>query len=227
MTTLREEGVIPFAWIIDNLRATVKPSSWSGLTDFVETVQGAYRKDFWASLPTYCHIICEKDAVAGTLSPITRKYDVSLSPVRGYVSLSFANEIAETWNRIKKPISCYYLGDFDASGFDLERDLKVKLGRYCKRPFSWERLGVNVRDFEDFNLIPLKAKKSDRRYKAFVEQHGHECAELDAIPANELRRRVEDAITRHIPSDQWTRLQETERMEKESFNEILGKIQTS
>ena len=69
--------------------------------------------------------------------------------------MSFAHEIAETWNKIQKPITAYYLGDFDPSGFDLER--------YCERSFNWCRLGVNGGDFEEFNLIPLEPKKRDRR----------------------------------------------------------------
>ncbi len=225
MTAMREAKLVPFSWIVDNVRSTIKPSSWSGLNDYVETVRDCYRKDFWAGLPEYFHVIVEKDAIAGTLAPVTREYDVALSPIRGYVSLSFAHEIADTWNQIAKPITAYYLGDFDASGFDLERDLRAKLQRYCNRPFTWERLAVNKEDFVDFDLIPLKPKKSDRRYKAFVQEHGKECAELDAIPPTELRRRVREAINRHIPQGQWERLQETERLEKESFNKVLTKLQ--
>lgn len=104
MTTLREGGVIPFTWIVDNVRSTNKPPSWSGLEDYVDVVQRSYRKNFWAQLPKYVHIIVEKDAIAGTIAPVTREYDVALSPIRGYVSLSFAHEIASTWNRIKKPV---------------------------------------------------------------------------------------------------------------------------
>jgi hypothetical protein len=159
MTTLREAGVVPFEWIVDNVRSTDKPSSWSGLGDFAETIRNAYRKDFWAQLPHYVHVIVEKDAVAGVLAPVTREYDVALSPIRGYVSLSFAHEIAETWGRIAKPVFAYYLGDYDASGFDLERDVREKLTRYCGRHFWWQRLGVDRSDFEAFNLIPLEAKR--------------------------------------------------------------------
>ena len=72
MTTLREAGVVPFSWIVDNVRSTIKPSSWSGLNDYVETVRDCYRKNFWDGLPAYCHIIVEKDAIAGTLAPVTR-----------------------------------------------------------------------------------------------------------------------------------------------------------
>jgi len=224
MTKLREDELVPFSWIVDNVRSTLKPSSWAGLDDYVETVRDCYRKDFWAGLPEYCHIIVEKDAIAGTLAPVTREYDVALSPIRGYVSLSFAHEIADTWNQIDKPIKAYYLGDYDASGFDLERDLRAKLGRYCKRPFTWKRLAVNQADFADFDLIPLKPKKSDRRYKAFLLEHGSECAELDALPPTELRRRVKEAIERHIPQGHWERLQKIEEAEKESFNTFLDKI---
>jgi hypothetical protein len=142
MTALREDGCVPFSWIVDNVRSTDKPSSWAGLEDFADTVKRAYRKDFWAQLPHYVHVIVEKDALAAVLAPSTREYDVALSPIRGYVSLSFAHQIAETWNKITKPIFAYYLGDYDPSGFDLERDVHAKLTRYCKRSFEWIRLGV-------------------------------------------------------------------------------------
>jgi hypothetical protein len=220
LTALREAAVVPFKWIVDNVRATEKPSSWSGLEDFADTVRRAYRKDFWASLDEYVHVIVEKDAIAGVLAPVTREYDVALSPIRGYVSLSFAHEIAETWNAISKPIFCYYLGDYDASGFDLERDAREKLTRYCTRPFNWIRLGVNADDFGEFNLIPLKPKRTDPRFRRFIREHGRECAELDALPATELRRRVEQAILSHIDAERWERLKETERVERESLASI-------
>jgi hypothetical protein len=209
---------------VDNVRNTIKPSSWSGLADYAETTRECYRRDFWAKLPSYVHIIVEKDAVAGTLAPVTRKFDVALSPIRGYASLSFAHEIAETWNQIDKPVHAYYLGDFDASGFDLERDLKAKLDRYCDRAFEWQRLAVNQEDFNAFDLIPLKPKVSDRRYKSFVREHGSECAELDAIPATELRRRVKEAIESHIPCEESDALQNVERLEREVWNKAMDRL---
>jgi hypothetical protein len=224
LTTLREENIVPFSWIVDHGRSTLKPSSWSGLDDFVETVQAAYRKDFWERLPCYVHVFCEKDAIAGTLSPVTEEFDVALSPVRGYCSLSYAYEIASLWNRIAKPIHAYYLGDFDPSGFDLERDLKSKLTAYCRRPFAWRRLGVLAEDFTTFQLLPLAAKASDRRYQAFTRCHGAECAELDALPATELRRRVRAAIEVHVPQAQWAQMQEIERCERASLQRVVQQL---
>ena len=74
VTRLREAHVLPFQWIVDSIRSTLKPSSWSGLDDFADAVRDAYRRDFWASLPDYVHVIVEKDAMAGVLQPVTREF---------------------------------------------------------------------------------------------------------------------------------------------------------
>jgi len=225
MTTLREAGVVPFSWLVDGVRETLKPSSWSGLADFADTVRDAYRRDFWATLPDSVHVFCEKDAMAGVLEPITREYDVALSVIRGYVSLSFAHRVAEVFDEIDKPIHCYYLGDLDPSGLDLEQDLRGKLKRYCERPFTWQRLGVTVEDLDAFNLYPLAPKQKDRRTAAFLAAGYRQCAELDAIPATALRERLEGAILAHVPAAEWKRLRTVEETETASWHRVLDSIQ--
>ena len=225
---LRAEGIIPYEWVVDNLRATIKPSSWSGLESFADTVRDAYRKDFWSHLPAYVHVFCEKDAMTGVIEPVTREYDVALSPVRGYISDSYVHSIGKRWGRIRKPIMALYLGDFDPSGFDLERSLREKLRHHAGRDFDWVRLGLNARDFQEHALIPLGLKKkkdgsyADSRAAKFIQQHGYECAEIDALDPNVIRQRVRVAVTEHIPEGEWERLQEVERLERESWEQTLG-----
>ena len=134
MTRVREAGAIPRTWLVDHTRSTLKPSSWSGLADFGDSVRDCYRKNFWASMAHHVEIFVEKDAVAGTIQPVTNAHDVALRVCRGYSSISFAGEIADFWAQIEKPVFAYYLGDFDPSGFDLERDLCDKLARYSGLP---------------------------------------------------------------------------------------------
>ena len=224
LCTLRETSVLPFEWIVDNMRQTVKPSSWSGLQDFTETVRNAYRKDFWEHIPNYVHVFCEKDAIAGVIQPVTYEFDVALSPCRGYASLSFVHEIARTFERIEKPIHCFYLGDWDASGMGIEEDLRGKLERYQPNKFTWQRLGVLDSDFEELNLLELAPKESDRRTPAFVERYGSRCAEVDAIPASELRLRVRNAIEQFIPWDEWESLKRVEELERESFHAAFSQL---
>jgi hypothetical protein len=226
MTRLREANQIPLSWLVDHIRSTLKPSSWSGLADFGDTVRQAYRKDLWAQMPHHIELFVEKDAIAGTIQPITREYDVALQVCRGYSSLSFVGEIAAQWSEIEKPIFGYYLGDFDPSGFDIERDLKAKLFRYSGRKFEWNRLAIQANDFSLHRLIELPVKQSDNRARAFQELHGRACAEVDALPPSELRRRVQHAIESHIDQTRWEKLQTIERLEQQTLADFVGTLRT-
>ena len=221
LNALRKKGVIPFEWVVDNVRSTIKPSSWSGLGDFADTVADAYRKDFWSQLPDYVEVIVEKDTVAGRVAPVTREFDVRLHPLRGYSSTSFAWGIARGWRGIKKPITVYYIGDHDPSGRDIERSVIECLKEYSGRTFAWHQLGVNVEDFDRFGILPLEAKQKDRRYRKFVDEFGPRCAEVEAIPANSLRQTLREAIERHIPAERWAQLQLIEQQEKEKWAEMM------
>lgn len=225
MTMLRENGIVSFSSIVDNARSSLKASSWSGISAYVDTVAQAYRKDFWSSLDDYVHVIVEKDAIAGTIQPVTDSYDVTLSPIRGYSSLSFAHAIASEWRQIDKPIHVYYLGDLDPSGVDIEREIQSKLTRYSGKTFRWSRLAINDDDFEPFKVIELdlSKKSKDVRYAKFMRSYTRS-AELDALPSDELRRRVEEAIRRHVPQDRWQRLTEVEELEKRQFVSFLRQM---
>jgi hypothetical protein len=212
--SLREAGQVPITgWIVDRVRSTLKPSSWSGLADFGDTVRQAYRKNLWADMPHHVEVFVEKDAIAGTIQPVTREYDVALNVIRGDVSISFAGEVADLWKRVRKPIFAYYLGDYDPSGVGIEHELRDKLTRYSGRSPHWERLGVVAADFAAFDLFPLPVKASARS-AAFVAQYGTRCAEVDALPPNELRDRVKAAIEAHIDQDPWGRLKRVEELEQ-------------
>jgi hypothetical protein len=219
---LREGGVIPITgWIVDRIRSTLKPSSWSGLADFGDTVRQAYRKDLWARQSSHVEIFVEKDAIAGTIQPVTSEYDVALNVIRGDVSISFAGEIANLWRLIEKPIMVYYLGDYDPSGMGIEEELRNKLERYSGRVPQWVRIGVVEGDFEEFNLFPLPVKDSSRS-AAFIRDYGTRCAEVDALPPSELRSRVRLAIEINIDDDEWGRLKRVEELEKGTILDLVN-----
>lgn len=146
---------------------------------------------------------------------------------RGYASVSFAGEIADLWARIKKPIHAYYVGDFDPSGFDIERNLVERLQRYSGREFHWHRLALVESDFQEFGLIRLAVKRLDRRAGAFLERYGDRCAEIDALPPSELRERVERPIVRHIDPERWKRLQAVEAAEQETVETFLEALRAA
>ncbi len=59
------------------------------------------------------------------------------------------------------------------------------------------------------------------RAAGFIEEYGTRCAEIDALPPSELRRRVEEAILGHVNKARWKKLQEVEAAEQETLNQYV------
>jgi hypothetical protein len=220
---LRRAGIIPYSWIVDSTRRRLKPSSWSGLSDFAEDAARAYRKDFWSRQRDYIEVFVEKDAMAGILEPITHEYDVHLNVIRGQVSETFVWNIAEEWNEIEKPIYAYYLGDHDPGGLKIEASLKSKLYGFCNTIFYWKRLAVTEQDFADLDLLGFPVKRKGKRgsWQPYLDEYGDRCVEVDAISPDEIRRRVREAIESHIDQAEWEKLKATEELERATLRKTL------
>lgn len=220
--TLRRYGLVPYEWIVDGVRETLKPHMWSSPAEFMEDVGQSYRLDHWTSMSTLVWVIVEKDAVAGLLSPLTMRYGVPLSPIRGYTSISFAHEIGTAWKQAGMPVVCYYLGDFDPSGLNLEDTTREEIMFHAgDSDVTWTRLGVHDEDFAKFGLLELPLKTTDPRAKEFKERTGGtRCAEVDALPPAEMRSRVRAAIEANIDPKRWAEFEELEREQRTELQRL-------
>ena len=70
----------------------------------------------WADQDVHVEVWAEKDAIRGTVYPVTAEYDVPLMIARGYSSETFLWETAEDINDEGKPAVIYQLGDRDRDG---------------------------------------------------------------------------------------------------------------
>src|ERR687884_1837551 len=43
----REQGLIPWAWVVDETRDLERRQSWANPEAYIKTVQRAYRRDYW------------------------------------------------------------------------------------------------------------------------------------------------------------------------------------
>lgn len=222
---LRRKNFLDYRWISDSTRSRDKGSSWSGLEDFRETAINAYRKDLWSRQAWHIEVFTEKDAMSGVLRPITREYDIHLNVIRGQVSESFAWNIADEWSRIDKPIQVLYFGDHDPSGLNIEASLRNRLlGFLPKEKREWvffKRLGANDADFRNSDLISIPVKKKDKSAREYLKTYGDRCVEVDAIDMNEIRRRLDSEIKTFIDMKEWESLQLTERLEKETIDQLF------
>jgi hypothetical protein len=220
---LRRRGFLQFQWIVDSTRRRLKPSSWSGLDDYAETVASCYRRDLWARQNDYLEVFVEKDAMAGVIEPVTQQFDIHLNVIRGQVSETFAWNIAAVWQQISKPIYAYYLGDHDPSGLEIESTLRRKLLEFTGREIRWKRLAVTKAQFKRKDILgfPVKRSGAPSRWRSYIKAYGDRCVEVDALEPNEIRALVKTAIEGHIDEVEWRALQETERLEKESIRDLV------
>jgi hypothetical protein len=81
---------------------------------------------------------------------------------------------------------------------------------------------VNRQQIERWNLPTHPTKTSDTRARRFRQLHGTDSVELDAIPPDELRRLVEDAIDSHMEPWRLEQFRMVEREERQTLKSMFG-----
>lgn len=208
---MRRAGVLPYAWLADNTRWMRKPRTYGSLEACLERTAATYRRAVWDDMPGYVEVWLEKDALAGVLYAVTEPWDVPLMVTRGYPSLSFLFEAAETLKEERKPAYLYYFGDFDPSGMDIPRTVEAELRRMApEAEIYFERVAVTEAQIRELHLPTRPTKKTDSRARSF----GQQSVEVDAIRARRLRSMVDECIQRHIDQHQFAVLQMAEASER-------------
>lgn len=217
LAQMRLEGTLPYGYIADNTRWQIKPQSFTGLEAALERTKDAYRRDLWANQPVYVEIWCEKDALAGVISRVTRQFDVPLLVARGYGSMTFTYEAAEEIKAKGKPAYVYHFGDMDPSGVDAAYKIRDALASHGAI-FHFERVAVTEEQVAIYNLPTRDTKKKDPRAKAWGDKPS---VELDALPPNILRQLVQDRIERHLDTWTYQHLRTIEEEERQTLAALL------
>ena len=172
---------------------------------FVETVKHSYRRDTWVDQPHHIEVWSEKATVLSTMRPITQEFGIMLRVCRGFGSVGMESQIGYLFEGVEQPVTVFYLGDHDPSGHCIEHDIHARAQTASGRDFEMVRLAIHSGDIAAFDLPPQKIKATDSRARGFERQFGSKAptVELDALPVEELRRRVQEAIENLIDWDKW------------------------
>ena len=117
MTKAREDGRVPYEWIVDRSRATYSSGGWTNLHalgDVLERALVNYRRDYWQDQPYYVEVWCEKDAVTGSIEEIRNRYGINVEAIRGFNSTTNIHTAAMRLLQQRydgKKIAIFYLGD--------------------------------------------------------------------------------------------------------------------
>jgi hypothetical protein len=219
----REEGLIPWEWIVDETREAERVAAWTDLTEFGEVVRKSYRRSRWKDQPRQVEVWSEKGTVRGTLRPVLDEYGVTFRVMHGYGSATAVNQVAEESRGLERPLLALYCGDHDCSGSHMsEADLPDRLGEYAGH-VEVERVALVQSHLAGLPSFP--AKRSDPRYDWYVERYGNRCWEVDALNPNTLRAAVEQRIRDVIEWDRWERCELIEKTEFESLDVFVRGLQ--
>lgn len=214
----REQGLVPWEWIVDETRDAERISTWSSPVEIIDAAVRGYRRNYWQDQPHWIEVFSEKGTVRGTLKPILEKYGITFRVMHGYGSATALHDIASETYRADKPLTILYVGDFDCSGMHMsEIDIPSRLARYAGSA-SIRRVALTDDDVKAGSDLPsFEAKPSDPRYTWYVSRYGNQCWELDALSPNILRDRVEQTILEMLDFDAWNHALQIEKAEVESM----------
>jgi hypothetical protein len=217
----REQGIIPWDWIVDESRPDGHVSTWRDLSEYLKTVARSFRLDYWDQQPLRVQVWSEKATVSGILGPVLRAYAVDWCYVHGYNSATKVHEKAQDSLRDARQLIVLYVGDYDCSGMHMnEYDLPRRLARYGGR-VTLRRIALTAGDVAHMGTLAYPAKRTDRRYNWYVARYGTRAWELDAMNPNDLRTRVEEAIRSYIDWPMWERCKLTEDATTETITNLI------
>jgi len=240
---MRVEGAMPYEWVVDESRSLASPGHfYDSLADLHETVAHLYDRNHWQSQPERVEVWTEKE---GVLWPVTAKWNVPLLVCHGRPSITVKHDAVECIMASDKRTTILYVGDHDPTGVDSPREaeewMRTQMGGgdtglfnglfggsrsiFGGYQFDFEVLAVLPEHVEQYAELTRATNTNDKCYDRFVDycdENGldYDSLEMDAIPANELRRIVEDAITLHIDFDLWDIESLYDDLERQALQEM-------
>lgn len=211
---MRKAGVIEPGWVTDGTRWVHKPATHSSIEDALRETAECYRRAVWDDVDAHVEIWIEKQGLIGTISPVTRVWDVGIYPGRGYAGHAFLQDTAIDIKWIGKPSYIYVFGDYDPSGQDIGRHVEKSLREYAPgAEIHFEWVAVTPDQIRQWKLPTRPLNRKDSRAKKW---QGTECVDLDSVPPNKLRALVEECIQKHIDPHHLDLIHRVERAERES-----------
>jgi hypothetical protein len=217
----REEGTIPWEWIVDEGRELERRPCWDDPEEFAAAAARSYRRDFWTSQPVRVEVWSEKGTVRGVLAPVLDKYGVGFRVMHGFSSATVVHDVADDGDG--RLLVALYVGDYDPSGMYMsEHDLPDRLEKYDGDHVMVHRVALTKEHTRGLPSFPASDKRKDTRYDWFVRNYGKRCWEIDALDPNILRACVEQAIRSEIDLEEWQRLETVSKAERDSLRLVLG-----
>ncbi|MCX4665031.1 hypothetical protein [Streptomyces uncialis] len=193
----RREGRFPD--LVDTLREVHVPPSWPDANVFLREAVGWFGLDRTQGQTHALYVAAEKDTLRQLLTGWLTPYGIPVLVVRGFGSQSYVDVVRDRVAADPRDAHLLVVGDFDASGADIERD-------FIARTACWHhtrRVLLTHDQVRQYGLPETGGKHGDPRWPSFARRHGFDPArpvqwEVEALEPAELRRLVLAAIDPYI-----------------------------
>lgn len=210
----RLAGLIDWDAIEDRNREPVSWAEYDSLRELVDEALRRWRLPRWDGQDNYVELWVEKAALAGVLRPLAASHHVTMMVNRGYSSTSAMHESAGRFkwaarNKGQHGI-LFYLGDHDPSGEDMVRDIDDRFSVFGAA-VEVRKLALTMDQVKEYDPPPNPAKMSDSRAAGYVEKHGDESWEVDALNPATLSEIINAAFEEVIDQDALDKVLEREQ----------------
>jgi hypothetical protein len=189
---LREVGLVPWEWIVDETRDLASWSYAESVYRYVENGLSHARIDLWDGKPPPL-ILSESRSLAGVLKHIAGTYLCPIAATNGQVGGFVHTDLGPLVGRANGATQrVFYLGDLDFSGGQIEANTRKVLSRYGD--LEWERIAVTEKQAHSHSLTPIS--KPDKRFRPV---RYYDAIETEALKQTEIQRIVTERLDRELP----------------------------
>jgi hypothetical protein len=207
---IREDGLIPWDWIVDETRSLDDYTGYASVRDGVLAKLPYIKLDPWRDRAPM--ILTESRSLAGVLRGVVRDYRARTSSTNGQVGGFLRTDIAPA---LRSGDIVGYLGDYDLSGGQIEDNTRSVLEREIGGVLDWTRVALTEQQVSDYDL-PVIIKR-DKRYK---DGHPHEAVETEALRQTVLTDILRDWLAALLP-EPLERVQEREQRQRRRISTLL------
>jgi len=176
LTDIREDGRVPWHWIVDETRSLEDYTGYNNVQNGVLAQLDHVNIDPWHGRAPM--ILTESRSLAGVLRPIAQEYCCRIASTNGQCGGFLRTDIAP---RLRPDDQVLYFGDLDLSGGQIEANTRRVLEQVIGGALRWERIALTQKQVDDHNL-PIIIKH-DRRYHLTASLPPEDCGDPPALAA--------------------------------------------
>jgi len=214
LTHLRDHGVIPWTWLVDETRQLYQWQHAPTVAEYVRRSVDRARINPWPGEPPL--LLVESRSLGGVLRATTGEYLVAIAATNGHTGGFLHTEVAPVLAGNYRVV--LYLGDWDLQGHQIEANTRSVLeraaGRWLDRA-SWSRVAITDDQIAERGLTPVW--NVDNRYRPARD---HEAWEAEALGQGTIQQLVRNALDGLLPQP-LEDVREREETQRERVAELL------